>query len=115
VATVRASCPTCGDFETSSAEVTVLHCFSTGSSVYALACPSCGEGLWRSVGDALADRLVEAGARLVHWSLPLELVWPDPDPPVSHDDLLEFHLALAEAGRLEEAVGALRQGDHPRR
>src|SRR5438105_6451867 len=41
VATIRASCPTCGDVELTSADVQVLVCTTTNEGSYAFRCPAC--------------------------------------------------------------------------
>ncbi len=48
----------------------------------------------------------KAGSRVVAWSLPAELSEPKIGPPICHDDLLEFHLAL-ERDAWEQELAAL--------
>ena len=41
VATIRASCPTCGDVELTSRDVTVRVCAADSQGSYAFRCPTC--------------------------------------------------------------------------
>jgi hypothetical protein len=114
VATVRASCPTCGDIETTSDAVWVLRYSTTGASSYAFVCPSCRLRVTKPATDAVIALLVDAGSRCVSWGLPAELTEPKTGAPVTHDDLLAFHLALTRPGWLESEVDRLRAVERKR-
>lgn len=107
MATVRASCPTCGDVEMTTRDVQVQVCESTTESTYSFLCPSCRLLVNKSATDEVVDILVGAGVKVVAWSLPAELAETRLGAVISHDDLLAFHLRLEEDGWLERAVGDL--------
>ena len=108
VATIRASCPSCGDVELTSRDVSVQVCASNNQGSYAFRCPDCTVAVSKFAEQRVVDLLVSSGVRLAVWSLPAELDEPKSGPVLDYDDLLEFHLLLQEDGwfdRLTMPVG----------
>ena len=102
VATIRASCPTCGDVELTSRDVSVQVCASNNQGSYAFRCPACAVAVSKLAEQRIVDLLVSSGVRLSVWSLPAELDEPrSTEPALSYDDLLEFHQLLQEDGWFE--------------
>jgi predicted RNA-binding Zn-ribbon protein involved in translation (DUF1610 family) len=101
-AIVRATCPTCGDVELGVTEVQVQICMTTASSTYSFLCPACGIIVNKQANDTVVESLASAGARMMAWTMPAELDEPKLGPKISHDDLLEFHLALESDAWQEE-------------
>jgi hypothetical protein len=91
---VRATCPTCGDIELTVDQVQVQVCVTTAQSTYSFLCPACAFIVNKEANDSIVESLTSAGSRLVAWSLPAELDEPKVGPRITHDDLLEFHMAL---------------------
>lgn len=108
MATIKATCPTCGDVELGAAGVTVLVCTSTGTATYSLQCPLCAVLVNKQADERVVAALTQVGVPTVCWSLPAELLEAKVGPPITHDDLLSFHLALADEGWLEELAGIRR-------
>lgn len=94
MATIRASCPDCGDVELTTADVTVRVCAEDRSGSYAFRCPECAMTVSKAAEQRIVDLLVSSGVRIEHWSLPLELRERPMGPPLTHDDLLAFHELL---------------------
>jgi predicted RNA-binding Zn-ribbon protein involved in translation (DUF1610 family) len=107
VATVRASCPSCGDIETTTRAVQVLRCASTGSSSYAFVCPACHLRVAKDASEHVVSLLTDAGVEVVSWTLPAELAEAKRGAAVTHDDLLGFHFALQDPGWLERQVAEM--------
>lgn len=105
VATIRASCPTCGDVELTTRQVRVLRCTDTNEGSYAFQCPSCRLAVSKSADPRVVDVLVASGVRLSLWQLPAELGELHAGAPISYDDLLEFHFQLEQGDWLERLVG----------
>lgn len=93
-AIVRATCPTCGDVELTVDAVQVQICVTTAQSTYSFLCPICALIVNKGANDSVVASLTSAGSRLVAWTLPAELHEPKIGPRITHDDLLEFHMAL---------------------
>ena len=94
MATIRASCSTCGDVEVTSRDVTVRVCRNDSSGAYSFACPACTGIVVKAAEPRIVELLVASGVRLVTWSLPAELDEPKVGRPIDHDDLLDFHALL---------------------
>lgn len=108
MATIRASCPTCGDIELTSRDVSVQVCASNNQGSYAFRCPECTIAVSKLAEQRIVDLLVSSGVRLSVWSLPAELEEPREGAAFCYDDLLEFHKLLQEDGwfeRLTQPVG----------
>jgi hypothetical protein len=104
VATIRASCPTCGDVEMTTREVQVMVCRTTSEGSYAFNCPSCNLAVSKPADPEVVDLLVASGVRLSVWDLPAELSESHCGPPISHDDLLEFHFQLQRKDWFQELL-----------
>ncbi len=104
--TVRASCPSCGDIDLSTGDVTVQR-FGPGSEVaYAFNCPHCQAAVTKAAPQRVVDLLVAAGVRVVTWTRPAELDEFHTGPPISYDDLLAFHFEVSTSGWLDALIGA---------
>ena len=112
VATIRASCPTCGDIELTSRDVSVQVCASNNQGSYAFRCPECSVAVSKLAEQRIVDLLVSSGVRLSVWSLPAELdEQRSSEPPLCYDDLLEFHLLLQEDGWFERLTTPVGRAD----
>ncbi|MCU1498077.1 MAG: hypothetical protein JWM47_2030 [Acidimicrobiales bacterium] len=101
MATIRASCASCGDVEVTSRDVTVRVCRDDSSGTYSFACPGCGVVAVKDAEPRIVELLVTSGVRLVTWSLPDELFEARHGAPIDHDDLLDFHTLLQTDGWIE--------------
>jgi hypothetical protein len=108
VAIVKVTCPRCGDVEVGGAGVGVQLCTTTGAATYSFLCPLCLVIVSKPASDRVVAALSRVGIRLVPWSLPAELTEAKSGPPITHDDLLAFHLDLATDAWQEE-LAALRE------
>lgn len=94
MATVRATCPDCGDVELTTRDVTVRVCADDNTGAYSFRCPSCDMTVLKAAEPHVVDLLVGAGVKVVVWSLPAELRERPAGSPFTHDDLLDFHRIL---------------------
>ena len=92
--TIRATCATCGDVEVDGGGVRLHFCDSTAAAAYSFRCPVCGLIVNKRAGERVVAALTGAGISVRHWTLPPELFESKLGPPITHDDLLAFHLAL---------------------
>ena len=92
MATIRASCPDCGDVEFTSEDVQVRVSEGDGSGTYAFHCPSCLVTVVKAAEARTIDLLVASGVSTVSDTVMTELEGrPDEGAPLTHDDLLQFH------------------------
>src|SRR5688572_26406551 len=110
VATIRASCPTCGDVELTSRDVSVQVCATNNQGSYAFRCPECQIAVSKMAEQRIIDLLVSSGVRLSVWSLPAELDEVRTGPAISYDDLLEFHRELSAEDWFERLTEPDRRG-----
>lgn len=101
MATIRASCGTCGDVEITSNDVTVRVCRDDNAGAYSFTCPSCDAIVVKDAEPRIVELLVTSGVRLITWSLPAELAEHHAGKPIDHDDLLDFHTLLETDGWME--------------
>jgi hypothetical protein len=113
VATIKASCPTCGDVELTTRDVQVLLCSTTNQGSYAFRCPACRVAVSKPAEPRVVDVLVASGVRLSVWELPAEMREEHHGGPISYDDLLEFHFELKRDDWFELLTGTLAGEDHP--
>jgi hypothetical protein len=98
MATIRASCPDCGDVELTTTDMTVRVCAEDGRGSYAFRCPECAMSVSKAAEQRIVDLLVSSGVRLETWNLPLELREHPVGEPLTHDDVLAFHELLQTDG-----------------
>jgi hypothetical protein len=94
--TIVATCETCGDVGLAPGEIVLQLTASRDANNFAFSCPRC-KGFNRQHADDVIVRLLVYGGvmpTVVH--VPAEALEPKEGPPISHDDILEFHEA-AEA------------------
>lgn len=98
VATIRASCPSCGDVELTTADVRVLICSTNNQGSYTFRCPACRLAVAKPAEARVVEVLVSSGVRLSVWELPAELEESHSGSAISYDDILEFHFELQREG-----------------
>jgi hypothetical protein len=94
MATIRASCPDCGDVELTTVDMTVRVCADDNQGAYAFRCPSCRMTVNKAAEQRIVDLLISSGVRMEMWSLPLEFNERPAGDAFTHDDLIEFHQIL---------------------
>ena len=107
MATIRASCPDCGDVELTTADVHVRICDDNDAGTYAFRCPFCHMMVVKPAEPRTIDLLIASGVEFSTWSLPDELYEPHVGEPINHDDLLDFHVLLQDDIRLGEVMAEL--------
>lgn len=110
MATIRASCPTCGDVELTTADVRVRVCMDDDRGEYLFRCPICRMSVVKGAEARTIDLLVASGVALDTWSLPAELQEAHYGAPITHDDLLDFHALLEDEDLLAAALETIHGG-----
>ena len=94
VTTIRANCPSCGDVQLTSGDLTVRVCADTEQGSYCFRCPECERGVAKEASQRIIDLLVSSGVRMQVWRVPAEVHEERRGPALTPDDLLDFHLML---------------------
>jgi hypothetical protein len=92
--TIKASCPTCGEVELTSADITLMVCSHAPLSYYAFDCPNCLDEVRKHADDHVISLLMSGGVQATVWEVPEEALEVKFGPSLSYDDLLDFVLAL---------------------
>jgi hypothetical protein len=93
-----------------SRDLLVRVCAETDLGTYSFTCPQCGTAVVRDATPRILALLVSAGVHAVVWHQPAELLERRDGPPISCDDILDFHLGLERDdwfARLVESTGDL--------
>ncbi len=104
MATIRASCPDCGDVELTTSDVHVRICDDNNHGTYSFRCPHCRMVVVKSAETRTIDLLVASGVAFTTWRLPAELGEVHAGEPINHDDLLDFHDLLMDDSALGQAL-----------
>ncbi|HEY5155424.1 MAG TPA: hypothetical protein VIJ47_11855 [Acidimicrobiales bacterium] len=109
MATIRASCGECGDVELTTDDVHVRVCTGDSQGTYSFRCPVCLMTVIKPAEARTVDLLVASGVSYETWTLPLELSEPrgTGNPPITHDELLDFHDLLSDDRLVGDALAQL--------
>ncbi|HEX6311404.1 MAG TPA: hypothetical protein VF152_07225 [Acidimicrobiia bacterium] len=112
--TIRAQCPSCGDVRLTAADVTVRVCSDDDSGAYRFRCPGCDAPVTKPASAHVVELLVSSGVRVETWRRPAELLESHDGPPLTPDDLLDFHVLLQRADWVDELLRSDRPSGHTR-
>lgn len=104
MATIKASCPYCGDVDLASTSLITRICSYRPWSFYEFTCPRCAEAIRKPADDHLIAVLTSGGVRSTYWHVPAEVVEWRGGPVLTADDLLDFHLELGRRDDLAALV-----------
>jgi hypothetical protein len=112
--TIRAQCPTCGDVRLTAADLTVRVCSDDDRGSYRFRCPGCEAPVAKPASAHIVELLVSSGVPLEMWRRPAELLENRSGPPLTPDDLLDFHVLLQSPDWMDELTPSDRPSDHTR-
>lgn len=107
MATIRASCPDCGDVELTTADVRVRVCLDDDRGEYRFTCPICSMVVVKPAEHRTIDLLVASGVEMDTWTLPAELFETRSGLRITHDDILDFHKLLHDEDAMAAALTAI--------
>jgi hypothetical protein len=111
---IKAECPGCGVVRLGAPDLTVRVCSDDGSSAYTFQCRECGAAVHHDISSGVVELLVSAGVQRTDWRWPAELSEHTDAPPLTVDDLLDFHLLASSDDTFDRALVALLEGaDRP--
>ncbi|MHB1855130.1 MAG: hypothetical protein ACYCSJ_06390 [Acidimicrobiales bacterium] len=94
MATIKATCPACGDVELTPGQVQVLINLEDQRSSYSFRCPGCHVTATKAADDRVVRILISSGVGIRPWHVPEELSEEHRGGAVTWDDVLEFHTHL---------------------
>lgn len=104
--TIRATCPACGEVGLTPEEME-LHVDPSGlrQASYNFDCPGCLNVVTKPADERIVRLLASGGVPVREWTAPRRL--PD-GPPLTYDDLLDFHALLATDHWFDDLIALLR-------
>ena len=100
--TIRATCPTCGEVELTPDDIQLRLCKHAPASYYKFECPVCRNEIQKPADDRIVQLLISGGVTITMWELSPELSEAHYGPPITIDDLIDFHIALQHEDFLAE-------------
>ncbi len=100
--TIKATCPSCGEVELTPRDIELRVCTHSPASFYAFGCPTCGGRIQKPADDRVVQLLISGGVKATVWELPGELEESRGGPPLTSDDLIDFHILLESADWFEK-------------
>jgi hypothetical protein len=98
MATIKATCPLCGDVDLAPRQVTVHVVEAIDDSCsrrsYAFACPTCSDRIEKPADVEVVRLLTSAGVRTERVPVPAEAREAHQGRPIGYDDLLDLVLFL---------------------
>lgn len=104
MATIRATCPQCGDVELTTRDVQVRVCADDNTGTYVFQCPTCRTRVAKPAQPHIVDLLAASGVRVTVWVMPAEVRERPQGEALTHDDLLDFHHMLHSDDEWFEAL-----------
>ena len=104
---IRATCPDCGDVVVTREDMRVRICAEDSSGSYQFPCPSCDSSVVRDAEERIIQLLLAGGVEADVWHLPAEIFERPSGPPISHDELLDFHAALSDDNQIAESLARI--------
>lgn len=104
VTTIRAKCPRCGEVELSAESILLNVSQSGDGGTYTFLCPSCEESVEKPADRRVVMLLRSAGVQISRESAP----GGSEHPPLTLDDLIDFHFLLDRHDWFERLVASAR-------
>jgi hypothetical protein len=108
--TIKASCPSCGDVELTSAQVRLVVCSIQDWSFYAFTCHTCHDEIRKPAATDVITLLQSGGVLAEMWSVPAEALEKHDGDAISYDDVLDFALRLQGLTDVTAALAPVRPG-----
>lgn len=103
--TIKATCPRCGEVDLGTDDILLRIAAMSAANTYGFTCPNCAEFIEKQADDRIVRLLLSGGVVPVPVHIPAEALEMHFGPPLTHDDLLDFHQVLARDDWFEDLTG----------
>jgi hypothetical protein len=103
--TIKATCPGCGEVDLTADDILLRIGASRTVNTYGFTCPACGDFVQKPADDRIVRLLLSGGVVPVPVHVPAEALEIHYGPPISHDDILNFHEMLDSEDWFEQVLG----------
>jgi hypothetical protein len=104
--TIKATCPGCGEVDLTAEDILLRIGASRTVNTYGFTCPTCGEFVQKQADDRIVRLLLSGGVVPVPVHVPAEALEVHDGPPISHDDILNFHEMLVNDDWIRQLLGS---------
>jgi hypothetical protein len=104
--TIKATCPGCGEVDLTAEDILLRIGASRTVNTYGFTCPVCGDFVQKSADDRIVRLLLSGGVVPVPVHVPAEALEVHDGPPISHDDILNFHEMLEKDDWIKQLLGS---------
>jgi hypothetical protein len=105
VTTIKACCPGCGEIDLVADDILLRIGAVRTSNTYGFSCPDCGDFVEKKADDRIIRLLLSGGVMPVPLHIPAEALEIHNGPPLTFDDLLDFHQSLTDDSWLAGLTG----------
>jgi predicted RNA-binding Zn-ribbon protein involved in translation (DUF1610 family) len=102
--TIKATCPCCGEVDLTADDIMLKIGADTETNSYSFSCPDCGDHVQKPADRRIVRLLLSGGVVPVPVHIPAEVLEAKDGPPLTYDDLLDFHYQLQRDNWLEELL-----------
>lgn len=102
--TIKATCPGCGEVDLKADDILLRIGAASTVNCYGFNCPDCGDYVEKPADDRVVRLLLSGGVVPVPVHVPAEVLEPKEGPPLTYDDLLDFHELLSDDAWLQQLV-----------
>ena len=102
--TIKANCPACGEVALTADDIVLRIGPVDETNSYGFSCPRCEQFVEKSADERVVRLLLSGGVRPCPVHVPAEVLEYRSGPPISHDDILEFHQLLETDDWFEEML-----------
>ncbi len=92
--TIKATCPGCGEVDLTSDDILLRIGAARAVNSYGFTCPTCGDYVEKPADERIVRLLLSGGVIPVPVHVPAEVLEPHAGPPITYDDVLDFHEML---------------------
>lgn len=97
MATIKTTCPMCGEVELVPSQVRLMVCSVVERSYYAFDCTGCVDEVRKAADPHVVSLLIAGGVAATQWRIPAEALEKRSGAPITYDDILDFALRLRRA------------------
>ncbi|MBA3431628.1 MAG: hypothetical protein H0U16_09135 [Actinobacteria bacterium] len=102
--TIKANCPICGEVALTAEDIVLRIGPVDEANSYGFSCPRCEEFVEKPADERIVRLLLSGGVRPCPVDVPAEVLEYRSGPPITPDDLLEFHQFLERDDWFEDLV-----------
>ena len=102
--TIKATCPGCGEVDLGADDILLRIGASRSVNTYGFTCPDCGDFVEKPADDRIVRLLLSGGVVPVPVHVPAEALEIHDGPPISHDDILDFHELMKSDGWFDDVL-----------